>query len=76
MAKLWLFHEQALLKPMHNAKERTVISTYNLEAWFLFGTHHIIMMIICANLFFKIPLRMTKLLTGHEQVSLKPMRNV
>ena len=34
------------------------------------------MMIIYANLFFKIPPRMTKLLAGHEQVLLNPMHKV
>ena len=29
--------------------------TYNLATWFLFAKHHFIMMIVCANLFFKIP---------------------
>ena len=60
---------------MHNAKERIVASTYNLATWVLFATHHLIM-IICANLFFKIPLHLTKLLAGHKQVSLKPMHKV
>ena len=50
---------------MHNAYERTVTSTYNLATWFLFATHHR-MMIIFANLFFKIQPRMTQLLTGQE----------
>ena len=37
----------------------TLTVTYNLETWFLFATHHLIMMIICANLFFEIPAHMT-----------------
>ena len=61
---------------MHNAKEWTVTSTYNLATWFLFATHQLIMRIICAYLFFKIPPHMTKLLARHEQVSLKPMHKV
>ena len=48
----------------------------NLATWFLFVKDHPIMMIINANLFFKIPPRMTKLLAGHDQVSLKPMHKV
>ena len=76
MTKLWFWHEQTSFKPMHKVKERTVTLTYNLATWFLFATHHLIMMIICVNLFFKIPPRMTKLLAGHEQVSLKPMYKV
>ena len=53
-----------------------MILTYNLKTWFLFATHHLIMTIICTNLFFKIPAGMTKLLAGHKQVSLKPMHKV
>ena len=40
--------------------------TYNIETWFLFATDHPIMMCICANLFFKIPARMTTLLAGQN----------
>ena len=47
--------------------------TYNLETLFLFATHHLIMMIICANLSFKTPARMTKLLAEYKQNVLKPM---
>ena len=61
---------------MLNAYERTGTLTYNLATWFLFATHHLIMMIICANLLFKTPPRMTKLLAGHKQVLLNPMHKV
>ena len=47
---------------MHNAKERTVTSTYNLATWILFVTYHLIMMIICANLFFWNPITHDKII--------------
>ena len=61
---------------MHNAKERTVTSTYNPAIWFLFAKHHLIMVIIYAYLFFKIPQHITKLLARNEQDSLKPIHKV
>ena len=60
---------------------QTVTLTFDLAIWFLFATRHLVMMLVrdklschdnyCANLFFKIPLHMTKLLAGHEQVLFK-----
>ena len=50
--------------------------TFNLATWILLATHHLNMIIICANLFVKVPPCMTKLLAGHEQVSLKPIHKV
>ena len=44
-------HEQVSLKPRHNVYERTVILTFNLATWFLFATHRLIIIIICAKLF-------------------------
>ena len=51
MTKLLAGHEQVSSKPMHNAEERTVTLTFNLAAWFLFATHRLIMILICAKLF-------------------------
>ena len=51
MTKLLAGHEQVSLKPMHNVYERTVTLTFHLATWFLFATHHLIMIIICAKLF-------------------------
>ena len=39
--------------------------TYNLATWFLFATHHLIMMIICAKLFAN-PIMYGKLWPGHD----------
>ena len=51
ITKLWVGHEQVPLKSMHKVKVRTVTLTFDLAAWFLFATHHLVMMIICAKLF-------------------------
>ena len=51
MTKLLAGHGQVSLKPMPKVSERTVTSTFNLLIWFLIATHHLIMIIICANLF-------------------------
>ena len=78
MTKLLAGHEQVSLKPRHNVQERSVTLTFNLATWFLFATHCLIRIIICAKLlnYFQIPLCITKLLVGHEQVSLKSMHKV
>ena len=49
--KLWFGHEHVLLKSMHKVYVRTVTLTFNLAIWFLFATHSLVMMIICAKLF-------------------------
>ena len=36
---------------MHKVSVRTVTLTFDLAIWFLFVTHHLVMMIICSNLF-------------------------
>ena len=36
---------------MHTVKVWTVTLTFDLETWFLFMTHRLVMMIICAQLF-------------------------
>ena len=51
MTKLLAGHEQVSWKPMHNTYEKTVTLTLNLVTWFLFATHRLIMIIICAKLF-------------------------
>ena len=51
MTKLWLGQEQVSLKPMHKDKVRTMTLTFDLATWFLFVTHSLVMMIICAKLF-------------------------
>ena len=51
MTKLLAGHEQVSLKPRHNVKEKTVTLTFNLATWFLFATHRLIIIIICAKLF-------------------------
>ena len=39
------------LKLMHKVYEWTVTLTFDLAIWFLFVTHRLIMIIICAKLF-------------------------
>ena len=51
MTKYLAGHEQVSLKPMHKVKKRTVTLTFDLATWFLFVTHYLIMIIICAKLF-------------------------
>ena len=51
ITKLWVGHEQVSLKSMHKIEVRTVILTFDLATWFLFMTHCLVMMIICAKLF-------------------------
>ena len=36
---------------MHTVKVRTVTLDFDLVTWFLFATHRLVMMIICAKLF-------------------------
>ena len=74
ITKLWVAHEQVSLKSMHKIKCGLSL-TFDLATMFLFATHRLVMMIICAKLFY-IPLRITKLWVGHEQVSLKSMHKV
>ena len=50
-AKLWPGHEQVSLKSMHKNLVRTVTLTFDLETWFLFPTHRLVMIIICVKLF-------------------------
>ena len=59
-------------KPTNQPKVRTV--TFDLATWFLFATHYLIMMIICAKLFLNPTLHNTWV--GHEQVSLKSMHKI
>ena len=75
MTKLLAGHKQLLLKHMHKVQGPSVTLTFNLATWFLFATH-LIMIIICANLYFEIQPRMTKLLAGHKQILLKLMHKV
>ena len=75
MTKLLARDEQVSLKPMHKVSEQTVTLTFNLVIWFLFVTHHLIMIIICAHLFSN-PTMHYKLWVGHEQVSLQYMHKV
>ena len=51
ITKLWVRHEQVSLKSMHKISVRTVTLTFDLATWFLFATHRLVMMIICAKLF-------------------------
>ena len=51
ITKLWVGHEQVSLKSMHKVKVWTVALTFDLVTWFLFATHCLVMMIICAKLF-------------------------
>ena len=51
ITKLWVGHEQVSLKSMHKVYVQTVTLTFNLATWFLFATHRLVMMIICATLF-------------------------
>ena len=53
MTKLWVLHEQVSVKPMHKVLVRTVTLTFDLTTWFLFATHRLFIMIICAKLIFK-----------------------
>ena len=39
------------MKSMHKVEVRTVTLTFNLATWFLFPTHSLVMIIICAKLF-------------------------
>ena len=75
MTKLWDGLEQVSLKPMHKVKVQTVTLTFNQATWFLFETHCLVRMIICAKLF-SISLCMTNLWAGHKEVSPKPMHKV
>ena len=43
-----------ILKIMSRSQKSNVNLTFNPVTWFLFATHHLIMMIICVNFFFKI----------------------
>ena len=51
ITKLWVGHEQVSLKFLHKVKVRIVTLTFALATWFLFATHVLVMMIICAKLF-------------------------
>ena len=51
ITKLWVGHEQVSLKSMLKNKVRTVTLTSDLATWFLFATHRLVMIIICAKLF-------------------------
>ena len=56
---------------MHKVKMQTVTLTFNLATWFLFETHSLVMMIMCAKLF-SVPTMHNKLMgrprTGFTEV--------
>ena len=51
LTKLQVGHEPVSLKSMHKVKVQTLTLTFDLATWFLFATHCLVMMIICAKLF-------------------------
>ena len=68
MTKLWAGHKQVSLKTIHKVLMVTL-------TWFLFATHPLIMMIICAKLFIN-PTMHDKVMGQHKKVSLTPMQKV
>ena len=51
ITKLWVAYEQVSLKIMHKVLVWNVTLIFDLGTQFLFATHRLVMMIICAKLF-------------------------
>ena len=51
--KLWAWHEQVSLTPMHKLYVRTVTSIFDLVTWFWLLTHCLVVMIISVKFIFK-----------------------
>ena len=51
ITKLWVGHKHVSLKSMHKVQVQTVTLTSDIATWFLFATHGLVMIIICAILF-------------------------
>ena len=50
MTKLLVGHEQVSLKPTYKVEVQTGALTFDLATRFLFATHRLVMIIICAKL--------------------------
>ena len=69
--QLWVGHEQISLKSMHKVRVQTVTMTFKLAIWFLFATHCLVMMIICAKSFLNLTMHykvMGRTRTGFTEV--------